>query len=114
MGIVIYLDLILVMNLILNFWLLVLTNYFAKSGKRILRLLFGAVIATSIIPFYVLMPNSPFQTLWMKSLFSLLIIVCTFGYNNVQRFMKHIGLFYMTSFIAGGGVNAIQHMLQSP
>src|SRR5699024_24293 len=40
--------------------------------------------------------------------------VCSFGYNNVQRFMKHIGLFYMTSFIAGGGVNAIQHMLQSP
>jgi len=110
--ITIYLDIILLMNILCNYALLFMTNYFAKSGKRWYRLLIGATIATTLIPLYLYFPNTYFQTIWMKVLFSLLIILCTFGYNNVQRFIKQVGLFYITTFAAGGTLFAVHYMFQ--
>src|SRR5699024_353467 len=103
---------ILVINMIFNYWLLSMTNYLAKSGKHVLRKMFGATIATLLVPLYIYFPDSIFQSVWMKVVYSLVIILCTFGYNNVQRFIKHIGLFYFTTFVTGGGLIAIHYMFQ--
>ncbi len=110
--VVIYLDIILIMNLVFNYFLLLLTNYLARAGMAFYRLLIGAMIATSLVPIYLYFPESIFHTIWMKGVYSLLIILFTFGYKGLQSFCKMVSLFYFTTIAIGGGLFAVHYMMQ--
>lgn len=110
----IYLDAIWFLNFLLDFMLLLLTDKLAKLNTRNSRIVFGAFIASLIVPLTVYYPSSPFTSLAGKFLFSIVIIVSAFGFKNIRRMGKLLLLFYFMSFSIGGALVALHFVMQNP
>lgn len=108
---ILYLDLILLLNFIMNSLILVLTSYLARINVSFPRLCFGAIVATASVPFLFIFPNNFMFTFSWKLLFSIFILLATFGFLHIKRFFHVFLLFYFVSFTAGGGLTAIQYMV---
>ena len=94
--------------------LLLLTDRLAKLNTKRRRLVFGAFIASLLVPLSVYFPQSFFTSVLGKVLFSILIILTTFGFKSIYRMFKLLFLFYFMSFSIGGGLIAVHFLLQNP
>lgn len=110
----IYLDAVWALNFLLDLMLLMLTKALARDSTGKWRLVFGAFIASLIVPITIYFPNSIFNGLLGKVLYSGLIILCAFRYQGIYQFMKLLLLFYFTSFAIGGGLTGVYFLLSSP
>ncbi|GAB4072376.1 sigma-E processing peptidase SpoIIGA [Barrientosiimonas marina] len=110
----IYLDAVWLLNFFLDMMLLMLTQMLAKDSTRKLRIMFGAFVASLLVPLMVYYPSSFFTTLPGKLLYSIIIIVCSFRIHTIYQLIKRLLLFYFTTFSIGGGLIAIHFLLQSP
>lgn len=110
----VYLDAVWVLNLCLNTMLLLLTKKLAKDSTKTTRILFGAFIASLIVPITLFDPHHFFSTVIGKFLYSILIILCAFQFKSMYRLGKQLLLFYFVTFAVGGGLTALHFMLQSP
>lgn len=90
--------------------ILLLTAKLIKQRLSILRLFTSSLIASIIIPFIVFFPTSFINTIPVKLLYSVLIILFTFGWKNWFQLFKRLSMFYFISFVMGGGLLAIQFM----
>lgn len=90
----IYLDLILIINFIIDYLLLYGTKKILKNKTSIKRILLGSIIG-SISSLLMIYQNN----IIIKILLSILIIIITFGINNI---IKNITYFYLLSIILGG------------
>ena len=110
----IYLDAVWTLNILLDMMLLMLTKALARDQTNQWRLLFGAFIASLIVPFTIYFPNSFLSTFYGKILYSIFIILCTFKFRSIYQMMKLLALFYFTSFIIGGGLIAVHFLFYHP
>lgn len=110
----IYLDAVWTLNLIVDMMLLMLTQALAKDQTRKIRLMFGAFIASLLVPISLYFPNTFITTVYGKLIYSILIILCSFQFKNVYRTIKLLLLFYFTTFAIGGGLVAIHFIFQNP
>lgn len=109
----IYLDAVWTLNVLLDFMLLMLTGAIIKIRIHKRRLLFGAFIASLIVPVTFYFPDFFLTSLYGKVGFSIIIILSTFGWNSLARVLKLLVTFYFVSFAIGGGLIATHYMLQS-
>lgn len=109
---IIYLDIILLLNLFCNLLILSLTKYLARIHVNNYRLCVGAVIATSLVPLILFFPDSLINTFYGKGTYSVFIILCTFGFKGIQYILKSLFLFYFISFSIGGGLFGIHYLVQ--
>ena len=91
-----------------------LTKALARDNAGKLRLLFGAFIASLIVPITLFFPESFMNGVVGKLLYSTFIILCTFGFKSFYRMMKLLLLFYFTSFAIGGGLTGVYFLLANP
>lgn len=110
----IYLDAVWTLNFFLDMMLLMLTQALARDSTRKIRLIVGAFIASLLVPIAIYFPDSFFSSVAGKFLYSIIIILCAFGFLSVYRTMKLLLLFYFTTFAIGGGLIAIHFLLQNP
>ncbi|HIS28829.1 MAG TPA: sigma-E processing peptidase SpoIIGA [Candidatus Avamphibacillus intestinigallinarum] len=106
----IYLDVIWLLNFFLDLLLLWLTQLLLKESISRFRLCFGALIASIIVPIEIYFPQSIFASAIGKFIFSIIIILCTFQYYSIQRFVKQLSMFYVNTFMIGGGLTALHHL----
>ena len=107
----VYLDIVFVENLLMNYIILFATGFIQKMQMKQLRLIlssaFGGVYAIisylNIIPIY--------SNIFMKILLSIIMIYIAFNPQNVKRLCKTILLFYLTSFVVGGCALALLYMV---
>ncbi|MBY7143718.1 sigma-E processing peptidase SpoIIGA [Virgibacillus sp. NKC19-3] len=110
----IYLDAVWTLNFFLDMMLLMLTQALARDSTRKRRIIIGAFIASLLVPITIYFPDSFFNSVIGKLLYSVIIILCTFGFFSIYRIMKMLLLFYFTTFAIGGGLIALHFLLQSP
>ncbi len=110
----IYLDVVWALNFIFDMMLLMLTQALVKDQTRKLRIVFGAFIASLLVPISLYFPNTFMTTFYGKFIFSILIILCSFKYKNIYRTTKLLLIFYFTTFAIGGGLVAVHFLVQSP
>jgi len=110
----IYLDAVWTLNFILDLMLLMLTQSLARDHTRKIRLVFGAFIASLLVPFSIYFPNTFFSSILGKFLYSILIILCSFKFLGIYRFVKLLFIFYFVSFSIGGGLIGIHFLFQNP
>jgi len=110
----IYLDAVLLLNILFDFMLLLLTNTLAKLNTKKLRLFIGALLASLIVPLSIFNPDHFITSPFGKILFSIFIILAAFGFKNIYRMFKLLFLFYFVNFSIGGGLVAIHFFLQNP
>lgn len=89
-----------------------LTKYLARSHTNLYRLVVGSLFATLLVPIIVYFPQSFFHTVLGKVLYSIIIIICTFGFRGVQQLLKKLFLFYFVSFSVGGGLFGLHYLVQ--
>lgn len=99
---VVYWDILLFINLVINGLILFLTS--VASGSRVswLRICFGAMLGAVYVMTGELAPllQEPFA----KAALSLLLILAVFGYHSWRTLLFTSAVFYLISFAIGGAV----------
>jgi stage II sporulation protein GA (sporulation sigma-E factor processing peptidase) len=110
---VVYIDLIFLLNFSIDWTLLWAT---AQARRMRMRWWRGA-LSSAIGASYVLMlflPSLSFMfTFLIKCVISVLMIIVAFGFGGLQSFLRNLGLFYLINFAAAGAIFGIGYVLQS-
>ncbi|WP_132370256.1 sigma-E processing peptidase SpoIIGA [Melghiribacillus thermohalophilus] len=110
-NVTIYLDAVWLLNFLIDWMILQLVHWltWAKTSRK--RLIFGAFVASFIVPVTIYFPDH-----WMTSPpgkigFSLIILVSSFGFKNMNVLIKQLTSFYFVSFALGGGLFGLYFLL---
>ena len=108
----IYIDIIIVENLIMNYIILYATGLISKSKKSYIRMflasLIGAIYATLE---YVLKVNI-YSNIILKTILSIIIVYVAFYPQDVKKMCKQLLLFYVTTFTFGGIATYLIYVLK--
>ncbi len=104
---VVYVDILIALNIIINYFLLLATAKISNDTPKRTRLLLSSVVG-ALFSLIIFLPEINFLLLSLvKVVFSGLIVILAFGYKNLLAFAKKIALFYCANFIFAGGVIAL-------
>ncbi|MBP1999230.1 stage II sporulation protein GA (sporulation sigma-E factor processing peptidase) [Paenibacillus shirakamiensis] len=110
---VVYIDLIFLMNLLIDGSLLIVTAWMRKLKPRKWRITASAGIGALYVLMMFLPQLSFMYTFLTKSLFSIVMLWIAFGFGSLQHYLRNMGAFYMVNFVAAGGIIGIHYFLQS-
>lgn len=98
---VIYIDIIFIINYVFDFLLLLTINLALKRYAKIYRLCLGSLTGSlSLISLWISM--NQYELFSFKILLGLLMCIISFGYKNMKYTLYNIIYLYMTSIILGG------------
>ena len=102
----VYLDVIWALNFLFDCLLLYLTAIILKRQVRLYRVLLGGfigsiIIVLSIVPIPINIHSAHPLT---KLLFSLMMVLTTFGFKRLRFFLNGLMTFYLTTFLIGGAL----------
>ncbi|MFZ5352669.1 MAG: sigma-E processing peptidase SpoIIGA [Bacillota bacterium] len=107
----VYGDIILLENLCMNYIILWSCNRFLKTGCSKLKL-FAASLAGAVYALLSCFPDFHYlNTLFMKLMLSLLLVIIAFTPDNLKDFAKFTGVFYLISFIFGGAAFGLYYFI---
>ncbi len=99
---VIYIDVLLALNLFVNYFLLLCTSILMHRQTRRRRLLLSALIGSSF-SFLIFLPDFGFVfTLITKLILGTLLTILTFGIKEKPLFLKTLLCFWGVNFVFGG------------
>ncbi len=108
----IYLDVVLLENLCMNYIILFATAYIMKLKMQHLRLIFSSLLGGvyAVISYLDILPiYSNFLT---KILFSVLMVYIAFNSKSIKKLAKQLVIFYLTSFVFGGCAFAMLYFIR--
>lgn len=109
----VYADVLLIINLFVNYLLLLCSAGIMKNPASRLRILLGAA-AGSIYGLVIFLPPMPVLLEWSVRIFAtVLIVLCTFGYGNIRKYLRCFFTFLAIS-MAFGGMMQVLWMTMSP
>lgn len=98
----VYVDVLLTVNLFVNYALLLCTSMIMKNGASRWRVLLGAAVG-SVYGLIIFLPQIPhIAELVIRIAASALIVFCTFGFKNIRYFLRCFFTFFAVSFAFGG------------
>jgi len=104
----IYLDIVILENIVINYLILLVTSRFSKNRTSSLRLFLGSVAGTAYLVLMILLPDTQvYATLFSKFLLSVAMVAMAFNFRKISAFMKTLALFYATTFIFAGAAFAL-------
>ena len=99
----IYLDIIVLENIVVNYLILMVTAKFSKCGTSSLRLFLGALTGALYLALMILMPGMKvYTTVLSKILLSFAMVAITFSIDRISTFIKTLAMFYAATFIFAG------------
>lgn len=112
MGVVIYVDILIFLNTVVDYLILSATETLSKTKMPFLRKL-SAAFLSALTSLYIFLPALPFAIeLIMRLLSSVLAVTVGFGFGGIKRYMRRIFTFYAASFIYAGLMSAIYMLLK--
>ena len=103
----IYIDLLTLLNIGLDFILLMSISVILKRNVKIKRILLGSIFGSLTIFLLFINLNSILLTL-LKIIFGLLMVIITFGYKNLKYTLNNFYYLIVNSIIVGGGLYLIK------
>ncbi len=104
---IIYADILIIVNTIVDYFILLLSATFSKYTYKNLRLVFGAMLG-GVSSLYIFLPQQPILIeLLYRCVIAVLITLIAFGYKKLKIFARGVFCFILASVIYGGGVMAI-------
>lgn len=111
MGQVIYADVLIAVNLFINYFMLVAVSKFFYIKVNKIRILLGATLG-GIYSLYILIPKCNFIiSLFIKLFMAVTVIGVSFGYCELVMYIKLILCFYFISFAFSGLMFALWYAL---
>lgn len=104
---IVYADILIGVNILINYFLLLLTGKICKTGYRILRILGGSILG-GLFSLYIFLPQQNFFIeLIIRAFICLLITYISFGFSSLKNFFRISFAFLCVSLLFGGAVLAI-------
>lgn len=103
----IFLDVLFLENIVMNYLILVVTAKFSKCKTTNLRIFLGALVGALYVVLMVMMPGiKVYFTTFAKILLSIVIVTVTFVPKNFSSLFKNLAIFYISTFIFAGAALA--------
>jgi len=102
----IYLDVVILENIVINYLILWVTAKFSKTKTCSLRLLAGAACGALYVALMLLPSVKIYTTVISKVLLSFAMVAISFNIKKIESFIKSLALFYATTFLFAGAVFA--------
>ena len=98
----IYIDVVLIENIMMNYIILYTTGIIAKVIPRHMRLAISSFVGAvyAIIAYMSILEI--YSTIILKIILSIIIVYIAFNAQNIKILLKQLLLFYLTSFVFGG------------
>ena len=110
----IYLDLIFMENVLMNYIILFATTVIVKNKTRHkqIKLLLSSIIGSIYAVIVYLDILSTYSNIFTKIVLSLVMVYIAFSPKNLKQLFKELLIFYFTSFIFGGCTFALIYFLK--
>lgn len=108
----IYIDIVLIENLIMNYIILFTTAVVLKIKVNHIRLILASLLGAgySIIAYMGII--KVYSSIILKIILSALIIYIAFNPQNIKKMCKDLLLFYLVSFVFGGAAFALIYIIK--
>lgn len=107
----IYIDVLMAVNIFVNYFLLLAVARFLKISAGRLRLVAGAVLGAVYSLVILLPPLAPWFSLLVKLFMSATIVLLAFPVHTVWAFLRDVACFYLTSFAFAGLMLALWYLM---
>ncbi len=108
----IYIDIIIVENLIMNYIILYATGLISKSKKSYLRMFLASLIGAIYATLEYVVKVNIYSNIILKTILSVIIVYVAFYPQNVKKMCKQLLLFYVTTFTFGGIATYLIYVLK--
>lgn len=99
----VYVDLVLILNIAMDFLLLLSVSTTLKRNVKFYRIILGSLIGGISVVFLFLKLNN--LTLFLfKLIVSMIMVLVTFSFKNIKYFFNNLLYLYLLSIILGGGI----------
>ncbi len=109
---VVYADVLLVLNFIVDYFLILASLRICCLKQRPLRLIFGAMVGAVSSLYIFLPPINLFGEILYKLFVSLLIVITVFGVKSVKSLLKGFLIFFLITCCYGGVMTVIFKTLE--
>lgn len=108
----IYIDVVLIENLIMNSIILLATGLILKQKIKTVRILCASLIGAiySIVSYMSILEI--YASIILKIILSIVIIYIAYNPQNIKKMWKYLLLFYLTSFVFGGVAFALIYIVK--
>ena len=108
----IYVDVVLIENLIMNYIILLATGLILKTKLKHLRLIIASLLGAvySIVAYINFLEI--YSNFFLKILLSVIIVYIAFNPQTMKKMWKSILIFYLTSFVFGGAAFALIYIIR--
>jgi len=108
----IYIDIVLLENIIMNFIILLATGLILKEKIKSIRLLLASLVGAiySVVSYLSILEI--YQSMILKIILSIVIIYIAFNPQAVKKMWKDLIIFYLTSFAFGGAAFALIYIVK--
>ena len=108
----IYIDIVLIENLIMNYIILFTTAVVLKIKVNHIRLILASLLGAgySIIAYMGII--KVYSSIILKIILSVLIIYIAYNPQNIKKMCKDLLLFYLVSFVFGGAAFALIYIIK--
>lgn len=108
----IYIDIVLIENLIMNYIILFTTAVVLKIKVNHIKLILASLLGAgySIIAYMGII--KVYSSIILKIILSVLIIYIAFNPQNIKKMCKDLLLFYLVSFVFGGAAFALIYIIK--
>lgn len=105
----IYLDILIIVNFLIDYFLLLASGYFIKSKSKNRRYILGALFG-GISSIYIFLPyNNVFFDVFIKFLICNICSLIVFGFNNLKQYIKSVISLFVVTTLFGGVMTVILH-----
>lgn len=108
----IYIDVVLIENLIMDFIILLATGIVLKEKIKTVRLLLASLLGAiySIVSYMSILEI--YSSIILKIILSIVIVYIAFNPQTMKKMWKNILIFYLTSFVFGGSAFALIYIVK--
>lgn len=108
----IYIDVVLIENLIMNYIILLATGVILKTKIKHLRLIVSGLIGAIYTILTYIVTIEIYSNFLFKLLLSIIMIFVAFYPQTMKQMWKDLVVFYLTSFVFGGAAFALIYVIK--
>lgn len=108
----IYIDVVFIENVVMNYIILLATRMVLKTKLSNLRLIVASSIGAIYSVMAYIVPMQIYSNFFLKIFLSIIIVYISFNPKNIKTLLKQITVFYLLSFVFGGATFALIYIVK--
>ncbi|GGE22466.1 hypothetical protein GCM10011571_25690 [Marinithermofilum abyssi] len=108
---VVYADMVFLLNLCIDSLILMLTAAIRRQRTSLWRIFTAALLGAVYAMAQLWDPLAVPHTMLIKLLVSLFMVWIALGYHSPLQYLRNVTVFYLISFVMGGGMFALHYIL---